>query len=79
MAGVVLRADKEKCRTYGRCLRVAPDLFRLDENQKVDIRSGPVESNDLAIKGAKGCPYRAISIFDEQTGDQLFPIVRNNP
>jgi ferredoxin len=76
MAGVVLRADKDKCRTYGRCLRIAPELFHLDENQKVEVPPSPVEVNELAIKGAKSCPYRAISVFDAQTDDQLFPIVR---
>jgi ferredoxin len=76
MSNVVLVAHKDKCRTYGKCLKVAPDLFTLDENDKVEVAPSPVEAGEAALKGAKSCPYRAISVLDEGTGEQLFPAVR---
>jgi ferredoxin len=73
MNRIVPRAFKDKCKTYGRCLKVAPDLFALDEQRKVEVLFVPHASSELLLKAAKGCPYRAIGLFDESTGEQTFP------
>lgn len=76
MNGVIVKTYKEKCRSYGKCLKVAPDLFVLDADRKVDLLPVLDIPGDLALKGAKSCPYRAIAVFDEATGDAVFPLVR---
>jgi ferredoxin len=67
------RVFKDKCKTYGRCLKVAPAAFSLDEQQKVDLLPDSNASVELLLRAAKGCPYRAIGLFDDTTGEQMFP------
>jgi ferredoxin len=73
MNRVIPKAFKDKCKSYGRCLKLAPASFALDEQRKVDVLDHSDASAELLLKAAKGCPYRAIGLFDETTGEQIFP------
>jgi ferredoxin len=73
MDRVVTRTFKDKCKTFGRCLKLAPESFVLDAQRKVDVVSPSATTAELLLKVAKSCPYRAIGLFDEATGEQIFP------
>lgn len=61
--------DESACLAHGDCAELAPDVFRLDDVATV-IGAGPVE---LLIEVAQSCPAAAITVIDEQTGDQAYP------
>ena len=67
---------RDKCRAYGRCLKVAPEVYSLDGETKVSLIQGGEAPDELLLKSAKGCPYRAIRIVDIATGEQIFPVVK---
>jgi ferredoxin len=78
MDQVTPKVFKDKCKTYGRCVKLAPELFALDDQQKVELLPETNPSPELLRKAAKGCPYRAIGLFDEITGEQIFPRPRQS-
>lgn len=69
-------ANKAKCQSFGRCAKLLPETFELDENRKVQLLNIEGVANEQLVRAAKGCPYRAITITDGETGEQLFPPVR---
>jgi ferredoxin len=55
---------KEKCQGHARCWSMAPDIFALDDEGYImpgDIDVAP-ENEQLAWRGAKSCPERALVI-----------------
>jgi ferredoxin len=63
------RVDESACAAHGDCEELAPEIFELDEVARV-IGSGP---DDLLLAAAEGCPAVAITLLDEQTGEQVYP------
>jgi ferredoxin len=68
-----IELNQAKCQAYGRCSLVAPAFFELGEDRKVRLRVSNESPDDVVMKAAKSCPYRVISIFDAESGEQLFP------
>ena len=62
-----------KCQSYGGCLAIAPKVFGWDRAHKVRLvdRAGAPEA--AILKAAKLCPYRAIVLSDEASGQTIFP------
>jgi len=73
-----LRVDisTAKCRSFGKCIAVAPETFGFDAARKATIIGRPLPPDDVLLKAAKSCPYRAIAVLDEATGEQVFPPIR---
>jgi ferredoxin len=65
--------NQAKCQAYGRCSLVAPALFAIGEDRKVRLVGNDESPEDAVMEAAKSCPYRVISIFDAESGEQLFP------
>jgi ferredoxin len=61
--------DESACALHGDCAEVAPSVFRIDDIAVV-IGTGP---DDLILEAAASCPSVAISVFDEATGQQVYP------
>ena len=60
-----VRVDANKCQGHTLCNRVAPELFRLreeDGHSEVLIAEVPKELEEKARKAVRGCPEEAISI-----------------
>ena len=68
--------NKVKCQSFGRCTALVPEAFGLDESRKVQLLDIEAVAGDQLVKAAKGCPYRAITVTDGETGEQIFPPVR---
>jgi len=75
--------DQDLCMGAESCVRIAPEVFSLDENQlgrrtsteplgMMEVEEGTVDS-DKIIRAAKSCPYKAIRVRDAKTDDQLSP------
>jgi ferredoxin len=67
---------REKCRSFGKCMSVAPELFAFDSERKVQQIAGGTAPDETIVKAAKSCPYRVIAVIDEESGEQLFPPIR---
>jgi ferredoxin len=65
----VPRIEEAACAGHGDCVAIAPDVFELVDVAKV-IGTGPPE---LILEAAEACPSAAISVFDEDTGQQVYP------
>jgi ferredoxin len=68
-----IELNQAKCQAYGRCSAVAPASFVLGADRKVRLVGNDGSPDDVVLKAAKSCPYRVISIFDVDSGEQLFP------
>jgi ferredoxin len=65
----VPRIDEAACAGHGDCVEIAPQVFELDDIAKV-IGTGPPQ---LILDAAESCPSAAISVFDDETGEQVYP------
>lgn len=63
------RIDESSCIAQGDCVELVPDVFALDDFAKV-VGTGPDEE---ILTAARECPVEAISIFDSESGAQIFP------
>ncbi len=78
---VGIRVDWNSCMGAASCVELAPKVFRLDWEKKKSIFD-PAPLEVLDQKGAdperiffaaQSCPYRAIILEDEETGERLYP------
>ena len=76
MARLRIDITKSKCRSFGKCMSVAPEVFAFDAEKKVSLVEGASAPDETIAKAAKSCPYRVIALVDEDTGEQIFPPVR---
>jgi ferredoxin len=65
----VAKVDEFSCSAHGDCALVAPDVFRVDDIAEV-VGTAPV---DVLVKAAEACPAMAITVVDEDTGEQIYP------
>lgn len=57
--------DMEKCQHYGQCVFEAPDIFRLNSDDKLEYTATADDSERANIEAAIDvCPMQAIFIVD---------------
>jgi ferredoxin len=66
---IIARIDEHACAAHGDCLDFAPTAFALEDTAVV-VGSAPYEQ---LLAAAQACPAVAITVIDEETGEQLFP------
>ena len=73
MESLKVTVNKTRCISSGDCVETAPAVFQLDADEKSDVvnPSGAPEATILAA--ARSCPVKAITVVNEETGEQLFP------
>ena len=62
-----------KCQSYKRCTALAPAVFALGADGKATVLDPNGTPRDEVVKAARSCPYRAITVVAEDSGEQLFP------
>jgi ferredoxin len=68
---VIARIEEQACAAHGDCLDMAPQAFALsDDDVAVVIGAAPA---DRLVRAAEACPSVAISVIDDETGEQLYP------
>jgi ferredoxin len=70
---LTVRIDREMCIGSGNCIKVAPDLFELDDSS-VCIFTPAAESvpRPKVLDACEVCPVQALIVTDS-TGKQLLP------
>lgn len=72
-----ISVEPSLCMAYGTCERIAPRVFLLDKNKRINPKAR-VESEvgadfETLLAAAHNCPTRAIKIVDRYTGEQIYP------
>lgn len=59
--------DRDLCESNGVCVRTAPDLFRLDEEDKLQVlvEDPAPEQVEKAETAVRRCPRRALSLVHD--------------
>jgi ferredoxin len=65
----VAKVDEFSCSAHGDCALVAPAVFRVEDVAEV-VGTAPV---DVLVKAAEACPAMAITVVDDETGEQVYP------
>lgn len=62
---ITIKVDMEKCQHYGQCVYEAPNIFKLNENDKLEFLATADDSESDNVKAAADiCPMQAIQIVD---------------
>jgi len=73
LADYLVRVDRKKCLSFGKCVGAVPELYILDEKQlcsfKKDVKK--VNTKNL-MESYYLCPVGAIYIYDKN-GKQIIP------
>ena len=60
-----IHVDMDKCQHYGQCVFDAPEVFRLNENDKLEYEHTADDSERENVQRAIDiCPMQAISLVD---------------
>ncbi len=62
---ITIKVDMDKCQHYGQCVYEAPNIFKLNENDKLEYLASADESERDNVNSASDiCPMQAIQVFD---------------
>jgi ferredoxin len=78
-----VRVDWSSCMGASSCVELAPKVFRLDWSKKKSVFDpAPLElleekptatDPNVVFSAAQSCPYHAIVLEDDETGERIFP------
>ncbi len=73
MAKLKTTVDKSRCISSGDCIETAPTVFAFDADDKSEVVNQEGADPETILATARGCPVRAITLIDEETGVRLYP------
>ena len=73
MASLKVSVNKTRCISSGDCVETAPAVFQLDADEKSDVVNPGGAPDATILAAARSCPVKAITVVNEETGEQLFP------
>jgi len=80
MARFRVSVNPAKCQAYKRCTAIAPAVFAIGADGKASVLSCEGAGDEEIVRAARSCPYRAISVADAASGEQIFPpLPRKSP
>ena len=68
-----VQVDRKKCIGAANCVGMAPKAFQLDSSSKAEVKDPSGHGDDTLFEAAESCPTEAILLFDEKSGEKLFP------
>jgi len=66
---------RDKCISAASCVAIAPNTFKLDEENLAIVLSQDGDDDATKLLGAQSCPTAAIIVTDTSTGEQVWPKV----
>ncbi len=64
-----VEVDENACAAHGDCVDIAPGVFSLNDTAHVIGEGEP----EVIMEAAEACPSVAISVFDADSGEQIYP------
>ena len=74
MAKLSITVNKLRCIASGDCIENAPGVFQFDADDKSEVFNPTGAPDDVIVAAARSCPAKAITVVNEDTGAQLFPL-----
>jgi ferredoxin len=74
MAKLKISVNNTRCIGSGDCVEMAPGVFQMDSDEKSEVYNQTGAADAVIIAAARACPARAITVVNEETGEQLFPV-----
>jgi ferredoxin len=68
-----IKVIREKCIGAASCIAVAPNSYKLDEENIAVILGQKLDSDENLLLSAQSCPTAAIIVTDDETGEQVWP------
>jgi ferredoxin len=68
-----ISVNKARCIASEDCVETAPAVFQLDADGKSEVVNSAGAPDATILAAARGCPVKAITVVNEETGEQLFP------
>jgi ferredoxin len=68
-----IEIDRNLCIGAAPCVAVAGSVFQLDDEGKAIVIDPKGADDETIIMAAQSCPVRAITIYNEETGEKIFP------
>ena len=68
-----VKVIRDKCIGAASCIAVAPQTFKLDDENKAIILAQKMDSDENLLLSAQSCPTAAIIVTDDETGEQIWP------
>lgn len=75
IAGLTVVIDRESCIGSGACIKVAPQMLELDDQEIVTFTEDAEDldiGREQVLEACQVCPVDALSVYDED-GEQLVP------
>lgn len=69
MTNLCIQIDRTACMGSGNCMYWASDVFALDDEGLAIVTGTPDGHVEAVRLAAENCPTRAITAFEENTGD----------
>ena len=73
MSRLRVSVNAAKCQAYRRCTAIAPAVFSVGADGKATVLQADGAPDEELVKAARSCPYRAITVTVDATGEQIFP------
>lgn len=67
-----IEIDRRACTGMAECIRIAPEVFALDEENIAIILDASAATREELLKAARECPTQAIKLY-ELDGTQVYP------
>ena len=62
---LTVKIERDSCIGSGNCIKVAPDLFELDDENVVAFREGqPAPDRATVLEACENCPVEALIVID---------------
>jgi len=68
-----IKVIKDKCIGAASCVGIAPNTYKLDENNIAIVLSEDGDTAENILLGAQSCPTNAIEIYDAETNEKVWP------
>lgn len=73
VAGLTVRIDRTRCIATTNCIKLAPELFELDDERIVTFTlEADHPDKEIVIEACDACPVDALSVFDA-SGRRIVP------
>ncbi len=68
-----IEVDYHRCVGSSICVLTAPRTFALNAEGQSAVTDPEGDPLEAVLEAAEGCPTMAITVYDADTGEQLFP------
>lgn len=65
--------DRSKCVSAATCVALAPETYKLDEQDVATVADNPQDSDQDQLLAARSCPVGAITVIERKSNEQIYP------